>query len=65
MFKGPTQVKCRHLNYDIFLKEFLAYFGKCKNFIYDISQKPRKEIQSKICHNLKAAINLEDEDLFN
>ena len=53
----PHQVKCRLLNYDIFLKEFLTYFGKCHKLIYDISQN-LLEIHSKICRNLKIDINL-------
>ena len=32
---GPLQVKCRLLNYDIFLNE--TYFGKCRKLSYDIS----------------------------
>ena len=56
----PTQVKCRLLisiglnvdifkNLDIFLNEFPAYFGKCKNFVFDVSQN-MLEIHSKICN---------------
>ena len=49
LIAGPLQVKCRILNYDIFLNEFLTYFWKCLNLIYD---KKMSEIQSKICRNL-------------
>ena len=53
---GPTQSKCRIQNYyDISLNEFPAYFGKCQNLIFDISQNLQK-IHSKIYHNLKANI---------
>ena len=55
IYLGPTQVKCQLLNYDIFLNEFPAYFGKCQNLIYDISQN-MLEFHSKICHNLKVDI---------
>ena len=32
-YYGPIQVKCRLLNYDIFLNEIPTYFGKCHNYV--------------------------------
>ena len=55
---SSLQVKCRLLNYDIYLNEFLTYFWKCWNLINDIFKK-MSEIHSKICRNLKANIWLE------
>ena len=56
---GPTQVKCRLLNYDIFLNEFPAYFGKCQNIIFDISQNMLEIHSKKVIPNLKVNIRLE------
>ena len=54
--QGPLQVKCWHLNYDIFLNEFPAYFKKCGKINSDISQN-MLEINSEIYNNL---VDLDD-----
>ena len=47
--------KGNNLNYEIFLNEFLTYFGKYHDLIHAISQTMLK-IHLKICHNFKVYI---------
>ena len=55
-FNKNSIQKGNNLNYEIFLNEFLTYFGKYHDFIHAISQTTYVENSFEICHNFKVYI---------